>query len=1086
MPTVLQQRRGTAAQNNAFTGSAGELTVDLSNGTIRVHDGSTAGGSRLATKDSADAALAAAQGLDSANIVAIIDSSYVLARAPAQTLGTDFVDSAEARKTISVTDAGGDGSLSYNNSTGVLTYTGPSASEVRAHISAGEGIDISSGEISGEDATTSNKGIASFATANFTVASGAVSLKTDGINDTHIDFGTGTNQVSTADLPEETNLYFTDARAKSAAVADAINNGTTDVAPSQNAVFDALALKLDASSVPTLSTDFIDSAEAIKLIDSSYVQARQSGGEITIQEEGSSLSTAATTLNFVGSGVTASGSGTTKTITISGGGGSGTLDSAAVIALMDSGGRHTFGLVSVTNDASNDQSGQAQVQADTTRDLLNLVGGPGLAITTNASEDRITFTPVNQFDSVETINLIDSAYVLARAPAQTTADFPDSAGVNTLIDARVTLAYGKSLGFLDSAEIVQAAKDAITKPYIQAFDFLDSGEVVTAANAAIDSKVNASYINALNIIPTFGTDFVDSSFVTSQINNLVDAAPGALNTLNELAAAIGDDANFSTTITNSIAAKLDSAQTIDLIDSSYVQARQSAGGGTDPIFKTIAVAGQSSIVADTTSDTLTVVGSTGITVTTDAGTDTLTLATTDGDIVHDNLSGFVANEHIDHTSVSIATGTGLSGGGTIASTRTLKIDSSDLASLYSKVIVHDNTNGFVANEHIDHSGVSITAGTGLKGGGTIASTRDLAIDSAELLSLYEASLRHDNLSGFVANEHIDHSGVSIIAGNGLSGGGTIASSRTLSIDSANIDAMIDSNLGGSSVLIDGNGSTGGITLSDGNIDIRTGTGNVSKIKFYCETNNAHAQTLQAQPHSAGSSAVIVLPVASGTLLNADGSGASLTALNGSEVTSGTVAAARIDNLAASKITSGTFDSARIPILATSDIKSGRFDSDRLPIGVAYGSGGGGGGSQNLFSKIAVAGQTDVEADATTDTLTLVAGGNMTITTTAGSDTITFAASGGGNGVTVQDEGSSLSTLGTTLNFVGSGVVASGTGATKTITISGGGGGGGLDSAAVLALVQDSGDAASVDGLSFSVVSSMPGSPDSNTIYFVTS
>ena len=44
-----------------------------------------------------------------------------------------------------------------------------------------------------------------------------------------------------------------------------------------------------------------------------------SGGEITIQDEGSSLSTAATTINFVGDGVTASGTGATKTITISGG-----------------------------------------------------------------------------------------------------------------------------------------------------------------------------------------------------------------------------------------------------------------------------------------------------------------------------------------------------------------------------------------------------------------------------------------------------------------------------------------------------------------------------------------------------------------------------------------------------------------------------------------------------------------------------------------------------------------------------------------------------------------------------------------------
>ena len=52
---------------------------------------------------------------------------------------------------------------------------------------------------------------------------------------------------------------------------------------------------------------------------------------------------------------------------------------------------------------------------------------------------------------------------------------------------------------------------------------------------------------------------------------------------------------------------------------------------------------------------------------------------------------------------------------------------------------------------------------------------------------------------------------------------------------------------------------------------------------------------------------------------------------------------------------------------------------------------------------------------------------------------TYPGSGSG-GVTVQDEGSALSTTGTTLNFVGDGVVASGTGATKTITISGGGGG----------------------------------------------
>jgi len=49
MPTQVQFRRGTTAQNNSFTGAAGELSINSSNSTIRVHDGSTAGGSELAT-----------------------------------------------------------------------------------------------------------------------------------------------------------------------------------------------------------------------------------------------------------------------------------------------------------------------------------------------------------------------------------------------------------------------------------------------------------------------------------------------------------------------------------------------------------------------------------------------------------------------------------------------------------------------------------------------------------------------------------------------------------------------------------------------------------------------------------------------------------------------------------------------------------------------------------------------------------------------------------------------------------------------------------------------------------------------------
>ena len=50
MPTILQFRRGTTTQNNALTGSAGEISIDSTLGTVRVHDGSTAGGSEIVAR----------------------------------------------------------------------------------------------------------------------------------------------------------------------------------------------------------------------------------------------------------------------------------------------------------------------------------------------------------------------------------------------------------------------------------------------------------------------------------------------------------------------------------------------------------------------------------------------------------------------------------------------------------------------------------------------------------------------------------------------------------------------------------------------------------------------------------------------------------------------------------------------------------------------------------------------------------------------------------------------------------------------------------------------------------------------------
>ena len=59
-----------------------------------------------------------------------------------------YYTDARVRAAVSAVDAGGDGSFSYNASNGQFTYTGPSASEVRAHLSAGTGVAYSSGQFS--------------------------------------------------------------------------------------------------------------------------------------------------------------------------------------------------------------------------------------------------------------------------------------------------------------------------------------------------------------------------------------------------------------------------------------------------------------------------------------------------------------------------------------------------------------------------------------------------------------------------------------------------------------------------------------------------------------------------------------------------------------------------------------------------------------------------------------------------------------------------------------------------------------------------------------------------------------------------
>ena len=148
----------------------------------------------------------------------------------------------------------------------------------------------------------------------------------------------------------------------------------------------------------------------------------------------------------------------------------------------------------------------------------------------------------------------------------------------------------------------------------------------------------------------------------------------------------------------------------------------------------------------------------------------------------------------------------------------------------------------------------------------------------------------------------------------------------VSVSNGNINLLPN---GTGKVIIDGNGTSGGVTVTDGNIDIRTGTGAVSKVKFYCESSNAHAQTLQAQPHSAGSSADITLPVATGTLI---GTGDTGTVSN--DMLAGSIAASKLagsitDSKLSTITTAGKVDLAALEIDGGTDIGADLTTSDLI-------------------------------------------------------------------------------------------------------------------------------------------------------------
>ena len=170
---------------------------------------------------------------------------------------------------------------------------------------------------------------------------------------------------------------------------------------------------------------------------------------------------------------------------------------------------------------------------------------------------------------------------------------------------------------------------------------------------------------------------------------------------------------------------------------------------------------------------------------------------------------------------------------------------------------------------------------------------------------------------------------------------------TTTAASNGVSVALDSDISLGNIALTGGATISGVTTATNQVKLLSNDGSEGRVDFYCEVNNAHYTRLQAAPHASYSgNATVVLPNSSGTLLLTDGSGASLTSLNASQLSSGTVpdgrfpatlpaiSGANLTNLDASDLASGTVPDARFPatLPAVSGVNLTALNADNIASG----------------------------------------------------------------------------------------------------------------------------------------------------------
>jgi hypothetical protein len=182
------------AQDVDITTDSGTIAIDLDSETLSV-----SGGEGIDTSATGNAITIAGEDASTSNKgVASFHSDNFSVSSGAVTIKDGGVANAElANSSITVSDGSNTTAVSLG---GTITYT------------AGEGMDVteSSGTVTfaGEDATVSNKGIASFSTNDFDVSSGAVSVKTAGVSDSQLASGIDATKIGNGDVTNSELSYI--------------------------------------------------------------------------------------------------------------------------------------------------------------------------------------------------------------------------------------------------------------------------------------------------------------------------------------------------------------------------------------------------------------------------------------------------------------------------------------------------------------------------------------------------------------------------------------------------------------------------------------------------------------------------------------------------------------------------------------------------------------------------------------------------------------------------------------------------------------------------------------------------------------